>query len=123
MRIMDSLVKGKKLSIVYLDITSRTYADYFVEVENPKKMATSSGFDGQRAIYDWKDRIKILEEYGFIKTAPGENGDISYIFVINPYLVIKNLRVEGKVPDLLYNALFARAEKIGAKEAKSVLSN
>ena len=75
-------------------------------------MALLSGFSGQRAVQQWRDRIKILEEIGFIKTAPGQYGDFSFELILNPYKVVdKNKK---NIKEGLYNSLLVRMTEIGA---------
>ncbi|MEQ9345424.1 MAG: hypothetical protein RIG26_03180 [Thalassospira sp.] len=121
LRIIDSLSTNKRCSTVYLDLCSRTYSDFFVEIEAIEPLAFASGYTGARRLYDWKERVKTLEELGFIKIKAGEFGDISYIAIVNPYVAITKLRKAGKkIPDDLYNALVARAHKIAAKDAATL---
>jgi hypothetical protein len=81
-------------------------------------MAYESGFTGQRAVYTWKDRMKNLTEIGFIKSASGASGEFSYVLILNPYYVVKEIK-KGRSPHIsseLYNALYQRSLDIGAKD-------
>jgi len=60
--------------------------------------------------------MKLLTELGFIAAEPGSSGDFHYVLLLNPYLVVKQLRDSGKVPDATFNALCDRMQQIGAKD-------
>ena len=54
---------------------------------------------------------------GFIEAKPGPSGEFNYVLIFNPYFVIKKLEKAKKISDpLLYNALFARAQDVGADD-------
>lgn len=114
-RIMDSLSVKKPLSNTYLALWCYSFDEMIITVQKPHQMALESGFSGQRALSTWRDRMKKLEDLGFIRSAKGASGDFHYIVILNPYLVIRTLN-ESKgyeVPSDLYNTLIERMEEIG----------
>jgi hypothetical protein len=118
MEIMDDLAGGQPVSTAYLELWCRSFDEGFVTLSNPENIAFSSGFGGQRAVSTWRQRIRSLQEMGFIDVKPGGSGPMSYILIWNPYLVIKGHRETG-TPGLRedrYNALMARADEIGADD-------
>ena len=118
MQIMDDLSKGKPVSSTYLELWCRSYDLSFVTLASHEVLSFHSGFRGQRAVSTWKDRLKILQELGFIDIKSGASGAMSYVLIWNPYHVIKKLH-EKKHPglsDAAYNALVARAIEIKAKD-------
>lgn len=78
-------------------------------------MALESGFTGQRAENTWRERMKRLEELGFIRSTEGVTGDFHYVLLLNPYLAVKKLFENEKydVPTVLYNTLIDRVDEIG----------
>lgn len=115
MTIMDQMSKGKPVSSTYAELWCRTFDEMFVSLAKPRELATHSGFSGERAERTWRDRMKRLEELGFIKIAPGASGAMSHALILNPYHVIETHR-QNKTTALradLYNALRTRAEEIG----------
>ncbi len=116
LRIMDLLSKGKPLSATYLDLWCRTFNDSFVIANKPREMAFASGFGGERAERTWMARIKLLESLGFIEVKPGPSGPISYILILNPYLVIKGLQGKGMVNPSSWHALAEKMIEIGATD-------
>lgn len=114
MRIMDSLSPQKPLSNTYMALWCYGYDEMTVTIQKPRQMALESGFTGQRAETTWRERMRRLEELGFILSAKGFSGDFHYVLLLNPYEVVKNLKGKAyDVPDNLYNTLLDRMEEIG----------
>jgi len=118
MQIMDAMSKGKPVSSTYFELWCRSYDLCMVTLSKPHELAFHSGFSGQRALSTWKERLKILQELGFIDVKPGPNGPMSYVLLWNPYHVIQELH-KKKQPGLAedaYNALRARMIEIKATD-------
>jgi hypothetical protein len=82
-------------------------------------MAFHAGFIGQRAERTWSEKIRKLDEFGFISVKAGQAGQLSHVLILNPYLVIERLhkaKTPGLTPDK-YNAFIERAIEIGAIES------
>lgn len=114
MSIMDDLAGGQPVSSTYLELWCRTFDESFVVLSKPREMAFHSGFTGQRAERQWKDRLKILRDLGFIMLEAGPSGEFSYALLLNPYHAIKKLHDAGNsgVRNDKYNALRERAIEI-----------
>jgi len=115
-QIMNELSSGKPLASTYLVLWCHTYDEYMVTIPNPRVMAFEAGFTGQRAESTWKDRMKKLAKLGFIKAEPGPSGPYNYVLILNPYMTIKELQTNNKISRDRYNALFQRANDIGADD-------
>lgn len=115
MRIMDSLSLQKPLANTYMTLWCYAFDEMTVTIQKPRQMALESGFTGQRAENTWRERMKRLEELGFIRSTEGVNGSFHYVLLLNPYLVVKKLYEdkEYNVPAVLYNTLIDRADEIG----------
>lgn len=115
MNIMDDLSeKGFPVSRAYLELWARLRDEQFLTLNRPEEMAFHAGFDGQRALRTWKDRVQRLANLGFIGLMPGPLGDLSYAVFYNPYHVIKRAYVASKVQERKWQALVVRAGEIGA---------
>jgi len=91
------------------------YDEMTVTIQKPRQMALESGFTGQRAENTWRERMKKIEELGFIRSTKGFSGDFHYVLILNPYSVAKNLNENeqyGVLPSL-YNTLLDRMDEIG----------
>lgn len=116
--IMDGMNKGYPVSSVYTDLWCRAPDEMFLQLQSHSGLAFSAGFEGERAQRTWRDRIRRLQEQGFIDVQPGPFGDISYAVIFNPYHVIRRHYEVGHpaVTQARYNALLARADEIGADD-------
>ncbi len=118
LQMMDDMSKNKPISSTYLELWCRTYDLSIVTLAKQDELAFHAGFAGQRKISTWKERLKILQNLGFIDIQSGPSGPMSYALIWNPYHVIKKL-YENKHPGIsteAYNALYARALEIKAKD-------
>jgi hypothetical protein len=118
MRAMDELSSGERISQVYLDLWCRAPDEMFLALDRPQDMAFASGFSGQRAVQSWNNRIDTLAELGFIHLAPGAVGKRGHAAILNPYIVVRNLR--AKISRELYNTLLSRTQEIGADDLADV---
>ncbi len=125
MTIMDSLSgKGFPVGRTYLDLWCRMRTEEsFVTLNRPEEMAFHAGFEGQRALRTWKDRIQRLSDLGFIGLKPGPLGALSYVLIYNPYHVIKRAYLAGKVQETKWQALVIRANEVGAFDLEDLDDN
>lgn len=115
MSIMDDLSdKGFPVSRTYFEMWSRLREESFLALNRPEEMAFHAGFEGQRALRTWKDRVQRLGAMGFIGLMPGPLGDLSYAVFYNPYHVIKRAYLRGDVQEKKWQALVIRANEVGA---------
>lgn len=115
MNIMDDLSKkGFPVSRTYLEMWARLREEQFLTLNRPEEMAFHAGFSGQRALRTWKDRVKRLDELGFISIKSGPLGDFSYAVFYNPYHVIKRYFLNGCIHENKWQALVVRANEVGA---------
>ena len=116
MSIMDDLSgKGFPVGPTYLEMWSRQRVEEgFITLNRPEEMAFHAGFEGQRALRTWRDRVKRLADLGFIGLRPGPMGDLSYAVFFNPYHVIKRAYLAGKIQEKKWQALVIRANEISA---------
>ncbi len=119
LQIMDSLSKGKPVSLTYLDLWCRCYDDSFVIANKDREMAYFSGFNGERAVRTWATRMRILRDLGFIDIKEGPNGPISYVLIFNPYLVVREHYDAGQVNATFFNSLTQRMIEIGAQDLET----
>jgi hypothetical protein len=117
--IMDALSgKGKPVATTFLELWCRSNDDGFVTLSKQSETAFASGFSGERAVSTWKERVRRLEELGFLITKPGVSGNLHYVQLWNPYIIVKfhkEQNTQGFRTDL-YNALFERVQDIGAQD-------
>ena len=113
MSIMDDLSgKGYPVSRTYLEMWARLPDEQFLTLNRPEEMAFHAGFEGQRALRTWKDRVQRLANLGFIGLKPGPLGDLSYAVFFNPYHVVKRAYLNGDVQERKWQALVVRANEV-----------
>jgi len=134
-RIMDDLSKGFPLSATYLALWSATWDNAFVRLNRPGDLAFASGFTGERAERTWTDRMRRLDEIGFIDTKPSGASKMGFAFIPNPHAVIFELRAAKTDPaasierkklaagltEGAFNAFVERALEIGCNDVKALL--
>jgi hypothetical protein len=116
MSIMDDLSgKGFPVSRTYLELWTRIrIEENFIALNRPEEMAFHAGFEGQRALRTWKDRMNRLADLGFIGVKGGPLGDLSYAVIYNPYYVIKRAYLAKRFHENKWQALSIRANEVGA---------
>ena len=113
LQIIDSLDK-KTAGRVYLDLWCRAFDDYVLEIRDEYEAAFSSGYEGQRAIRTWRERLDVLERLGFIRTRKTPHGSYRYVLILEPHQVIADLQTQGKISEEASLALKAQLLSIGA---------
>ena len=119
MVIMDHLsATGKPVSRVYFDLWCRAWDNPLIRLINKDEMALFGGHTSQRGVSQWRDKVKMLHKLGFIELAPGASGEVGVALLLNPYKVVKRIRLNNKdrIPERLYNSLLMRAKEIGADD-------
>ena len=118
MSIMDGMNKGHRVSAVYLDLWCTVMDEMFVQLKGKEAMAFYAGFEGERALRTWRDRMRRLANDGFIGIKPGPFGEMSYAIIYNPYHVIRRHYDAGhpSITESRYTALMARAHEVGASD-------
>ncbi len=53
---------------VYLELFARKMGEGLIEMQHEEDHANASGYLETRAVRSWRDRMKILEDWGFIKS-------------------------------------------------------
>lgn len=101
----------------------RLYDELFLTLNRPEEMAFHAGFEGQRALRTWRDRVRRLAELGFIALKKGPLGDYSYAIFFNPYHVIKRFYLKGMVQEAKWQAIVVRANEVGAFDFDDIDDN
>lgn len=119
--IMDDMAgTGTPVSRVYLEIWSRLMDEGFLALNRPEEMAFHAGFEGQRALRTWKERVRKLHDSKFIELRDGPLGEFSYVLVFNPYIVIKRAMLAKKVQARKWEALVVRAAELNIPDLELI---
>jgi hypothetical protein len=84
---------------VYVDLISRQRGEGLVEMEHEADHAFASGYEGPRAVRTWQERMKILEDKGFIKTVEVGNQRFKYVAIVHPTKAVQRLREKKMIPE------------------------
>ncbi|MDX2506095.1 MAG: hypothetical protein QNL62_16680 [Gammaproteobacteria bacterium] len=115
--IMDDLAgKGTPVARVYLSLWCRVFDEALIEIKDYKDLAYEAGFNGQRAVTMWKQRMNLLVKLNFILAEEGTGGEFDYVLLLNPYPIIQNHYDAGNVQKHKYISLFNRSQTIGATD-------
>jgi hypothetical protein len=106
--------KGKHVSRIYFELWCRAFDDYLIEVSDQEAFAFASGLVAAgRNVRSWEERIRVLEELGFVAIAPRGSKKYGYILLRDPHKVVKQLHAKGRVPANWWGAYTQRAGEIG----------
>jgi hypothetical protein len=104
----------KDASSVYLELLARHVSGGVIEMGHESDHAYAAGYEGSRAVRTWQERMRILEESGFIRTQKVGNRRYRYVLVVHPTLAVQRLHDDGRIPDAWWQAYVDR--KITTKE-------
>jgi hypothetical protein len=99
---------------VYLDLLGRHRDSGVVEMADEGDHSYAAGYEGNRGVRTWKERMKLLENLGFIKSKKGGNQRYKFVLLVHPTIVVHNLHANGVVDEHWYATY--RARQIDAKE-------
>jgi hypothetical protein len=116
MLLSEKRISGKTdLSGVYLELLARHRDSGIVEMASPGEHSYGAGYSGTRGVRTWQERMKILEELGFIKSKQSGNQQYKYVLLIHPTIAVQKLYEAGKVPIAWWETY--RPRQIEATEA------
>jgi hypothetical protein len=95
---------GKDPSTVYLDLLSRQRGEGVVEMAHEAEHAFAAGYEGKRAIRTWEERMRVLEELGFIRTVKIGNQRHKYAAIVHPTAAVQGLRKQNRISEAWWRA-------------------
>jgi hypothetical protein len=119
--LLMALLKSKKVSdntdatSVYLELLSRHRDTGVIEMASETDHSYAAGYPGTRGVRTWQERMRLLEELGFIQSKKVGNATYKYVVLVHPAIIVKNLCDEGKVDQLWLDTY--RQMQIETKEA------
>lgn len=121
MTLIDELAKGKSAAQVYCELWTRAFDEGLVEVLDEEAMAFGAGYvTPGRGVRTWRERIDILEDYGFIEVKPNGSRKYGFVLLRHPHQVIRELRDTKLLPnENWWGAFIKRAAEIGAELPES----
>jgi hypothetical protein len=118
--LIDQLSGKNPLASTYLTLWCHVFDEGFVQIKSEEEFAFESGFTGQRARTTWRNKMKALNELGFIDSSKGKSGDFYYTLIVNPFHIIKKTYLEGSqlISKDTYFSFVERADEVGARDLK-----
>lgn len=99
----------KDPSMVYVELLSRHLGQGVIEMTHEEDHSFAAGYRGNRT---WKDRMKVLEDAGFIRTS-STGRKYAKVLLVHPSVAMKALHDAGKIPDRLWTAYRDRQIEAG----------
>jgi hypothetical protein len=116
MLLADKKISGKSdLSGVYLELLARHRDSGIVDMVSAGEHSYGAGYAGARGVRTWQERMKILEDLGFIKSKQSGNQQYKYVLLVHPTIAVQKLYDAGKVPKIWWETY--RPRQIEATEA------
>ena len=109
------MTKGTSAAETYLALWCNCISESIVEMSSKATLIASAGYSGATSERTWKERMKRLDELGFIKIAPGKHGDISCVLILNPHMVLRRHK-EQETPgfdERIYNSILEQVADYG----------
>jgi hypothetical protein len=109
-----ALLSSKELSgncdpsSVYMELLARHIGQGVIEMSNEGDHAYAAGYASNRGIQTWRERMKLLEQNGFIRTKKIGNQRYKYVLLVHPGTALQRLRDAHKIPDLWWDTYRAR---------------
>ena len=86
-------------SSVYVELHTRHLGEGVVELTHEADHALAAGYTGNRAIRTWRDRMRLLEQLGFIHIMSKLGRKLGYALLIHPSFAVAQIKDQGKVED------------------------
>ena len=116
-RLAKELSKGIDPSQVYLELWARSFdPPGFVEIIDEEECANAAGFmgGGVRSIRSWRERVRALEQLGFVRVGEKGSRSYAYVLILHPHTVVQSLHEAGSVSERWWSLFRARLRDIGA---------
>jgi hypothetical protein len=113
--LIDELGGRNKAGRLYITLWAYEMGDGFVEVPDPAQLALESGYITNRAERTFNERIAILRELGFVRTARLGLREHGFVLLLDPHPVVMAIREKSpeRVPERWWTAFVARCGAIG----------
>jgi hypothetical protein len=115
-RALDQLSgKGFPLAQTYLVLWCLVFDEAFVEIKDSRAISYEAGFTGKRGETTWKQRMRKLQELGFIDIKPGVSHDMQYVLLLDPFQAIaQNFNMQTN--DVLFQAIVKKQLDVGGRQ-------
>lgn len=114
-RALDQLSgKGFPLSQTYLALWCLVFDEALVEIKDIRAVSYEAGFTGKRGETTWKQRMRRLQDLGFIDIRPGVSNDFQYVLLLDPFQTLAKHFAKQQT-DVLYLAIVKKQFDVGGR--------
>jgi hypothetical protein len=84
---------------VYVELLARHIDEGVIHMAADEDHAFASGYAGERGVRSWRERMRVLEGAGVIKSRSMGARKYAYVLLVHPSVYVASLREQGKVDD------------------------
>jgi hypothetical protein len=84
---------------VYVELLARHIDEGVIQMATDEEHAFASGYDGDRGVRSWRERMRLLEDIGVIKIRRMGAKRYAYVLLVHPNVYVAALRKSNKVDD------------------------
>jgi hypothetical protein len=95
---LRGLTRNRDVGPVYVELLARQMGQGVVRMGDERMHAYAAGYTGPRAVRSWLERMKILEDIGFIRAKPLSGLPYGLVLVVHPSIGIARLFRSGRLP-------------------------
>jgi len=99
---------------VYLELLACHRDSAIIDMVSEGEHSYSAGYSGSRGIRTWQERMKTLEQIGFIRSKSAGNTKYKYVLLVHPSIAVKRLYDAKKIDNTWWDSY--RARQIESKE-------
>jgi hypothetical protein len=98
-----ALLASKKVSgntdptRVYVELLARHIDEGVIQMATDEEHAFAAGYDGDRGVRSWRERMRLLEQVGVIRIQRMGAKRFAYVLLVHPSVFITALQAAGKV--------------------------
>jgi len=117
--VKEKTKKSSAAGNTYLVLWLHIYGQGVAKIDNETDAAFEAGYGGERGKSTFRSHMLVLKDLGFIDFGAGPRGEMQYVLMLNPYMVLKKLLKEKLVEKKYYAAILERLHTSGSgKELK-----
>ena len=110
-----AISESKAPASVYFELLSRQITSGIIEMDHEGDHAFAAGYEGARAIRTWQERMRLLEDIGFIRIVGMGNQPFKYVALVHPTVAVQRLYDQDRVSEDWWKAYCDK--KIKTQEA------
>ena len=113
--LVDELCGRDKPGRLYITLWAYEFGDGFVEVPDPAALAMEAGYITNRAERTFNERIAILRDLGFVRTARLGLREHGFVLLLDPHPILAAMQRHkpDSIPERWWTAFTARCAAIG----------